>query len=101
MINTILVMLVLGAVLGLILAIGNKVFFVKEDERTEKVIGLLPGYNCGACGYPGCSGLAAALVSGEVTQVICKPAKAEVKTEIADYLNESEGPNGEKLNVKP
>jgi len=100
MINTILVMLTLGCVLGLILAIGNKVFYVKEDERTEKVIEMLPGYNCGACGYPGCSGLAAALVNGEVTQVICKPAKAADKELIADYLNQSEGPNGEKLTVK-
>jgi electron transport complex protein RnfB len=100
MINTVLVMLALGSVLGLVLAIGNKVFFVKEDERTAKVIDLLPGYNCGACGYPGCSGLAAALVSGEVTQVICKPAKLVDKELIADYLNQSEGPNGETLIVK-
>jgi electron transport complex protein RnfB len=100
MINTVLVMLALGSVLGLVLAIGNKVFFVKEDERTAKVIELLPGYNCGACGYPGCSGLAAALVSGEVTQVICKPAKLADKELIAEYLNQSEGPNGEILKVK-
>jgi len=100
MIKTVLIMLAIGGALGLILAIANIVFFVKEDTRVEQVISMLPGYNCGACGYPGCSGLAASLVSGEVDQVVCKPAKADVREEIAEYLNNSEGPNGEKLKVK-
>jgi len=99
MLKTVLMMLVLGGVLGLILAIANQVFYVKEDERTAKVIEMLPGYNCGACGYPGCSGLANALVNGEVTKVLCKPAKEEARVEIAEYLNSVEGPNGEVLKV--
>ena len=39
-------------------------FAVKEDPRIPQVLDLLPGANCGGCGYPGCSGMADALVKG-------------------------------------
>ena len=55
----------LGLVFGLILAIASKVLAIKRDERIEQVEECLPGANCGACGYPGCSGYAAAVVKGE------------------------------------
>ncbi len=39
----------------------DKYFKVEADVRVEKVTSLLPGYNCGGCGFPGCSGMAEAL----------------------------------------
>ena len=100
MIQAIILMLILGAVLGLGLGLANKFLAVKEDERVEHVTQLLPGYNCGSCGYPGCSGLAEALVSGKVKSVsTCRPSKADKKQESVDYLNAAEGPNGEKVTV--
>ncbi len=85
----------IGALLGLILAIANQVFKVEVDPRFEVVRDLLPQYNCGACGYPGCAGLAEALVSGEVRKVSqCKPSNAEQRQAIADYLNSTPGPDG-------
>ena len=53
---------VLGAVFGCVLAVASKVFEVKKDPREEAVLGLLAGANCGGCGYPGCSGCAAAIL---------------------------------------
>ena len=41
-------MLVLGAVLGAVLAFASVKFYVKEDNRKEELTALLPGYNCGA-----------------------------------------------------
>ena len=77
MLYAIITMLVLGALLGLGLGIASKYLAVKEDERIEMVTQMLPNYNCGSCGYPGCSGLAQALVNGEVTTVgTCRPCKA-------------------------
>ena len=100
MINAMLVMLGIGAVLGLVLSIGSIVFHVEVDPREAKVTEMLPGYNCGGCGYPGCSGLAAALIGKETDTVSCKPCKADRKKEIVDYLNSTPGPDGECLKVK-
>ncbi len=46
----------------LISAFASKVFPVTVDERIEKIIKVLPGANC-ACGQPGCSGYATAIVN--------------------------------------
>lgn len=101
MINAILMMLALGAILGCILAIADKLFYVQIDERVETVTGMLPGYNCGGCGYAGCSGLANALVQKEVNTVsLCKPSKPEAKEQIVDYLKTTPGPDGSVVDVK-
>ncbi len=68
MINVILIAVgVLGAI-GLISALVlwgvSKKFAVKEDPRIDLVLEALPGANCGGCGFPGCSGMAAACVKG-------------------------------------
>ena len=100
MIPAALTMLVIGALLGVMLGVASKVFYVELDEREAKVTEMLPGYNCGGCGYPGCSGLAAALIGKETDTVSCKPCKADRKKEIVDYLNSTPGPDGECLKVK-
>ena len=55
----------LGLIFGVILAVASKVFYVKTDTRVEDVKKMLPNYNCGACGFAGCSGFAEAIVKGE------------------------------------
>ena len=47
-----------GLFIGVFLGIAGKKFAVKVDEREEAILGVLPGNNCGGCGFPGCSGLA-------------------------------------------
>ena len=51
-------------------AMGKR--FEKEDEnmtlmpeKEEAILKALPGNNCGACGYPGCDGYAAAVAAGQ------------------------------------
>ena len=100
MLRAMLTMLVIGAALGLMLAISAKIFYVKVDERTEKVTSMLPGYNCGSCGYPGCSGMAAALVEKGTDTLNCRPCKPDQRQAIGDYLNTTPGPDGETLKVK-
>ena len=100
MLNAILMMTVVSALMGLILGIAGKVFYVQVDERTETVTGMLPGYNCGGCGYPGCSGLAAALVDKELAVISCKPCKADQKAKIVEYLANTPGPDGTTITVK-
>ena len=59
--------IVLGAIAliaAVILYVVSKKFAVHEDPRIGQVAELLPGANCGGCGFPGCSGMADALVKG-------------------------------------
>jgi electron transport complex protein RnfB len=79
----------IGAIFGVLIAIFSKVFFVKIDGRIEKVTALLPGYNCGACGMPGCQGLAEKIVSGEKSPTDCKPIKPQAIEQIRQYLAEA------------
>ena len=88
----------ISAVLGLLLAVANKYLQVKEDPRLAEVLKRLPGANCGGCGYPGCSGMAESLVSGQNTNLsLCRPCKPERKQEIIDYLATTPGPDGNTI----
>lgn len=60
----ILVLGILGAVFGLVLAVASKVFAVKTDPRLPEIIEALPGANCGGCGYAGCSDCAGHILEG-------------------------------------
>jgi len=75
----------LGVVFGLALSFADKQFAVQVDGRIERVCAVLPGVNCGACGYPGCEAFAQAMVRGEAEMTGCKPggsATAEAITVI-------------------
>ena len=77
----------IGLVLGLGLAIASKVMAVPVDEKAEAITEVLPGANCGACGFSGCAGYAAALSSGKADQTnLCAPGGTKVATEIAGIL---------------
>ena len=100
MVFAIVVMLALGIILGLGLGVADKFLKVEADPRVEKVSGLLPNYNCGGCGYAGCSALAEAMVDGTVTNFACKPCKADKKQEIIEYLGSTPGPDGKTVTIK-
>lgn len=87
-IKAVLLMLLLGGVLGVVLGIAGEKFYVAPDTRVEDVLAMLPGYNCGGCGNPGCSGMADKLVSGDASIDQCRPCKADKKEEIKKYLAE-------------
>ncbi|MBL7074622.1 RnfABCDGE type electron transport complex subunit B [candidate division KSB1 bacterium] len=64
---------VLGFIFGGGLAYASKKFHVEIDPRAERVLDALPGINCGACGYPGCSAFAEGVVNGEAEPSGCTP----------------------------
>ena len=97
MLNAVSMMLILGAALGLLLAIAGKVFYVEVDTRVEQITNMLPGYNCGACGYPGCAGLADALVSGEAkSPTQCKPSTEAHGSRITTFMETGVDPQAPK-----
>ena len=66
----------IGLLCGLGLAIASIVMAVPKDEKAEAIEEILPGANCGACGYSGCAGYAKALSSGEAPVGLCSPGGA-------------------------
>ncbi len=77
----------MGAVIGLVLAFASKVFHVEEDPRYDLIVANLPGFNCGACGYAGCSGMATGLLKGEAEVTNCKPGTALTYAKVRAILN--------------
>lgn len=61
----------IGLVLGLILAVAAIIFKVDQDERVPKIIEVLPGANCGGCGFAGCAAYAQAVVEGKAAPGGC------------------------------
>ena len=79
-----LAFLVISGILGVVLAVASKVFAVETDERAEKINELLPGANCGGCGYTGCAALAEAILSGKAPVNACSSVTKEVCDRIAE-----------------
>jgi len=73
-------------VLGLFLGVSNKKFAVEVDPREEAIINVLPGNNCGGCGFAGCSGLAAAIVAGKAEVNGCPVGGAPVGKKVAELM---------------
>lgn len=73
---------VMGAIIGIIITISSKIFFVKEDERILIIHDLLPSFNCGSCGTAGCMDFAKSLINKENTIIKCRPCKRERREEI-------------------
>ncbi len=95
-----IVLAVMGLLLGLGLAYAAEVFKVEVDERLTKVEEMLPGYNCGACGYPGCSGFAEGIIEGEVDKLsACKPGKDEHYNPIMEYLKDHPNKDGSLIKI--
>jgi RnfABCDGE-type electron transport complex B subunit len=76
----------LGLLFGIGLAFASKKFAVKTDPRLEKIVGLLPGSNCGACGGAGCFGFAESILSGKAKIDACRISSDEIKEQIAELL---------------
>ena len=81
-----LVVGLVGALLGFFLGFSGEAFKVEVDEREEAICGVLPGNNCGGCGYAGCSGLAAAIVKGEAPVNQCPVGGDPVAAQVAEIM---------------
>lgn len=76
----------IGILAGIILAVASTIMAVPKDETAEALEGVLPGANCGACGFSGCAGYADALAKGEAELGLCSPGGQEVADQCAELL---------------
>lgn len=72
--------------IGAILAITQIALAIKINPLVEHVTTLLPGINCGTCGFPGCNGYATAIVEQHTAIDRCAPGGQEVMAKIAAAL---------------
>lgn len=86
MIAAILSLTLLGVALGLGLGVAAKKFAVEGNPVVDELTALMPGTNCGQCGFPGCTGAAAAIVDGTAAPTCCPPGGKALATAIADKL---------------
>jgi electron transport complex protein RnfB len=77
---------ILGAFLGLVLGIAARVFKVEGNPLTAELIAILPGSQCGQCGFPGCAGAAQALAEGRAPVTLCPPGGRAVALALAAKL---------------
>ncbi|WP_300461397.1 RnfABCDGE type electron transport complex subunit B [Desulfobacula sp.] len=89
MFQSVLMMGGLGIVIGTVLVIASKVFYVYEDPKIVAIDEALPGANCGGCGYPGCNANAEAIVKGLSGVNSCVAAGEDVALSIARIMGVS------------
>lgn len=82
----VLIFAVIGLAAGALLVLCAKMFFVESDETVAQITEALPGANCGACGFSGCEGYAAAVAKGDAEPNMCRPGGSDSAKKIAGIL---------------
>ncbi len=84
------VIVAVGALGGVILVIFSELFDVPKDEKVLQLEEVLPGANCGACGFAGCSDYACAIASGDSEKLnLCTPGGNTVALAIGEIMGQS------------
>jgi len=93
MIISIIVLGSLGLVFGIVLTLARQKLKIETNPLVEKITNLLPGANCGVCGYGTCQQLAEKIVKGEAEPDRCSASNPETITKIDEIL-------GKKVKIK-
>ncbi len=76
----------LGLSLGLLLAWAARYFKVESSPVVDEIEALMPGSQCGQCGYPGCRPAAEAVAAGEAAVTLCPPGGSALAEQFAKIL---------------
>lgn len=80
---------IIGLIIGILLGIAANIFHVEEDKQTGLIREMLPGSNCGGCGYAGCDALAKAMADGIAPANSCPVAGKEINAKISKLLGKA------------
>ncbi len=80
---------ILGLILGWLLGLAAHYLQVGGNPLVEQVAALLPGSQCGQCGFPGCGAAAQALAEGRAPVTLCPAADRALTEELAGLLGVS------------
>ena len=76
----------IGFLFGIILSILDKKLRVKEEPLVKEILDILPGINCGACGYAGCEAYAKEVAKRKDVLTGCIPGGESVNNKVASLL---------------
>lgn len=82
----VIVSFALAFLIGILLGVFKKIFYVPANEKALAIREVLPGANCGGCGYPGCDGFANACALGNAPANGCTAGGAAVAQAVANVL---------------
>lgn len=91
----VVVLSAMGIVIAVLLGVISKLTYVPVDPKIAQIEEALPGINCGACGYPGCSGCAAAIANEEAPVNACVVGGDDTAAVVADIMGKTAS-GGEK-----
>ena len=84
---TVVIIAVLGLVLAVVLYLVAERFKVEEDPRIDEVEKVMPGANCGGCGFAGCRAFAeAAVKASDLSANFCPVGGNDVMKKVASIL---------------
>lgn len=78
----ILIITIIGFIFGIILVNLESIL----DNNIEEIRNLLPGYNCGACGYNGCEDLAKEIDKNPELYKKCRVLRNENLKKMQEYI---------------
>ncbi|MCD5409244.1 MAG: RnfABCDGE type electron transport complex subunit B [Methanocellales archaeon] len=96
-IDSIIALSALGLICSAVLVWAAKKFAVMTDPRVEKVLEVLPGTNCGACGLPSCYEYAEQAVGGKAAAGLCVLGGEEAAEKMGNILGVSIGEMGRRV----
>ncbi|HEY3432898.1 MAG TPA: RnfABCDGE type electron transport complex subunit B [Rhodocyclaceae bacterium] len=86
MIAAIFSLTALGLFLGLVLGVADRIFKVETNPVVDEILAMMPGSNCGQCGFAGCAGAANALADGKAAASVCPPGGKELAVSLVAKL---------------
>jgi electron transport complex protein RnfB len=86
MISAVVSLTLLGLSLGIMLGLAAKYLKVEAGALAQEIINMMPGSQCGQCGYPGCTPAAEALAGGQASVTLCPPGGRALAQALADKL---------------
>jgi electron transport complex protein RnfB len=86
MLQAVISLTVLGVTMGALLGIAARYLRVEGNPLEGEIEEMLPGTQCGQCGFPGCAGAAAALVRGDADVTLCPPGGRTLAAQLAEKL---------------
>lgn len=99
MISAVASLAALGLVLGLILGYAARRLAVEGNPLAAELEAMMPGSQCGQCGYPGCAGAAQALAEGSAPVTLCPPGGRDLVVALAAKLGVEADLSGVKESV--
>lgn len=76
----------IGLVFAVLLGVAANIFEVKQNPNVEAVLLVLPGVNCGGCGYASCESYAKAVALNDESVTLCTVGGQEVADNVGDIM---------------